>query len=172
MSVDSGLSTYADVSNLPWFKTNGLTYRDLSNPDLLVKNPDWFYAYVIQKLHSFTLIRWAACCIDAYKNNKPHEGYKILSEWREKLFSRSDSKIREEIGSNPFKENLTSVSPPACFSLFLLLFRSYYPYLTIPILLSLFYYPYLTIPILLSLSYYPYLIIPILLSLFYSSYCS
>jgi len=43
MSVDSGLSTYADVSNLPWFKENNLTYRDLANPDLLVKNPDWFF---------------------------------------------------------------------------------------------------------------------------------
>jgi NAD-dependent SIR2 family protein deacetylase len=53
MSVDSGLSTYADVSNLPWFKTHDLTYRDLSNPDLLVKNPDWFYAYEIVLFSSF-----------------------------------------------------------------------------------------------------------------------
>lgn len=46
MSADSGLKTYGEVSDLDWFAKNNLTYRDLANPDLLVKNPDWFYAYL------------------------------------------------------------------------------------------------------------------------------
>jgi len=44
MSADSGLATYADVSNVfEYFEKNNLTYRDMSNPDLLIKQPNNFF---------------------------------------------------------------------------------------------------------------------------------
>lgn len=84
MSADSGLPVYGDVSNLPYFKKHSLEYRDVSDPNLLVKNPNVFFG-------------WTALNLRKYREHEPHEGYKILLNWKEKYFSSSGGSVVEEM---------------------------------------------------------------------------
>ena len=89
MSVDSQLPTYASASEgLVFFERNPhLTYRDLAAPDLLVTNPQRYYA-------------WCAATIDQYRHTEPHLGYAILLSWCRELFSDTEASraLRHRMG--------------------------------------------------------------------------
>jgi hypothetical protein len=62
MSVDSGLLSYGQVDDSEFLKSKGLSYRDVSCTDLLVKDADLFY-------------EWAFRCVETYRSAEPHQGY-------------------------------------------------------------------------------------------------
>lgn len=71
---------YGDVSNLEFFKKHKLDYRDVCDPSLLVKKPERFFG-------------WSALNINKYREARPHEGYNLLRQWRDALFSASGTYI-------------------------------------------------------------------------------
>jgi len=107
MSADSGLLVYGQVSETDFFKKHNLTYRDVSDPTLLVKNPDLFNG-------------WTACCVTKYRSALPHKGYSILREWKEKFLVTSErtEKLRAQIKTDPFRPIPANGSLPDNFFIY------------------------------------------------------
>ncbi len=106
-SVDSGVAAYAQVDESEFLKSRGVSYRDVSSPDLLWKNKELFYA-------------WADRCISTYRAAEPHhvrgkrcafaelQGYSVLAEWRRKLEQRDAAvvaRLREAMRAADMQNN-------------------------------------------------------------------
>lgn len=64
--------SYAQVDESEWLKSRGLSYRDVSSPDLLATNAVLFNA-------------WTEKCIATYRAATPHEGYAALLRLRDAM---------------------------------------------------------------------------------------
>ena len=71
-SADSGLAVHRDVADLPAYRARGLTYRELCTPQLQLSEPDLFLGF------------WGLC-YNTYRATAPHEGYKIVASWRDRV---------------------------------------------------------------------------------------
>jgi len=92
MSADSGLPVYADVSNSLFFKNHNLSYRDVTDPRILVKNPERYFA-------------WGGSNLQAYRSHAPHQGYNVLLKWCQHLYQDPTIKqsLNKEILANPLR---------------------------------------------------------------------
>ena len=77
-SADSGLAVYKDIANVPIYQEYELEYHDLCDPIWIKKDPAIFYGF------------WGKCFND-YRLTKPHEGYQIIDQWKQKFFSNRPS---------------------------------------------------------------------------------
>ena len=80
-SADSGLAVYRDVADVEEYRTRGVTYHDLCQPQVLEDDPALFYGF------------WGGCFND-YRRVAPHAGYGIIARWRDQLFSRASPAAR------------------------------------------------------------------------------
>ena len=69
-SADSGLPVYKDIADLPAYHQRGLTYADLCTPGWAQREPEIFFGF------------WGSC-YNSYFDTEPHEGYSIISRWRD-----------------------------------------------------------------------------------------
>jgi len=76
-SKDSGLAVYKDIADVKAWRDRDLTYPDLCQPHWIESDPDLFYGF------------WGKCFND-YRTTKPHEGYQIVKNWKEKYFSNTE----------------------------------------------------------------------------------
>jgi len=74
--ADSGLAVYADVAKVPAYAKRGFTYSSLCDERLLHWEPEVFWGF------------WGQCFND-YRETAPHDGYRIVNSWAEKLFRHS-----------------------------------------------------------------------------------
>mmetsp|Transcript_7162 Transcript_7162/g.11323 ORF Transcript_7162/g.11323 Transcript_7162/m.11323 type:complete len:402 (+) Transcript_7162:60-1265(+) len=75
-SADSGLPIYNDIAQVPAYQNLGLEYSDICQPQMLEKDPELFYGF------------WGQCYTD-YRNTRPHDGYSIVKEWRNRIVNKS-----------------------------------------------------------------------------------
>lgn len=68
-SADSGLAIYKDIGKVSAYEQLGLEYADVCQPKWIQQNPALFYGF------------WGQCFND-YRTTKPHEGYDIVTKWR------------------------------------------------------------------------------------------
>ena len=69
---------YADVADVPAYHALGLTYPDICTPNWLRSNPALFLGF------------WGRCFND-YRDATPHEGYALISGWRNAEFTHTDA---------------------------------------------------------------------------------
>jgi NAD-dependent SIR2 family protein deacetylase len=74
MDSDSGLSICEIVATHPVYIENGLTYENLCDPEWISNDPEIFYGFLGE-------------CFNRCRSSKPHEGYTILKQRREKYFN-------------------------------------------------------------------------------------
>jgi len=79
-SVDSGLSAYDDIANVPIYREKKITYYSLCQPQLLDSKPELFYGF------------WNQCAND-YRDKVPHKGYQIIKRWKEEYFSQKQISV-------------------------------------------------------------------------------
>eukprot|EP01130_Rhizamoeba_saxonica_P007172 TRINITY_DN2892_c0_g1_i3.p1 TRINITY_DN2892_c0_g1~~TRINITY_DN2892_c0_g1_i3.p1 ORF type:complete len:364 (+),score=71.12 TRINITY_DN2892_c0_g1_i3:79-1170(+) len=72
-SADSGLPTYQDIANVKAYNDQDLEYHHLCAPTVLLEDPDLFYGF------------WGDS-LNAYRTAQPHEGYQILTKWKNEQF--------------------------------------------------------------------------------------
>lgn len=75
-SQDSGLPVYASIAHVPAYQAKRLDYADLCQPSLLHANPGLFYGF------------WGSC-FNACRDAEPHEGHKIIRNWKDSRFKAS-----------------------------------------------------------------------------------
>eukprot|EP01121_Diplochlamys_sp_Union-15-3_P017592 TRINITY_DN6222_c0_g1_i4.p1 TRINITY_DN6222_c0_g1~~TRINITY_DN6222_c0_g1_i4.p1 ORF type:complete len:325 (+),score=50.28 TRINITY_DN6222_c0_g1_i4:59-1033(+) len=85
-SKDSGLAVYKDIAKVKAWEKAKLNYMDLCKPDWLKDDPSVFYGF------------WGHCYND-YKTKPLHEGYLILSKWRDELFSSFYKNKQDDVSS-------------------------------------------------------------------------
>ncbi|TMW64802.1 hypothetical protein Poli38472_008969 [Pythium oligandrum] len=74
-SADSGLPVYNDIAAVEAYEKQGLEYQDLCDPYWLEEDEQIFYGF------------WGNC-VNAYRDTKPHPGYAILQQWKNRLVAR------------------------------------------------------------------------------------
>ena len=89
-SADSGLAVYADLAKVPAFKDRGLEYHELCNPEWLTNDPETFYGFWGQNFND-------------YRKTQPHEGYKIIAQWKKEKNRPQKKKARDEPGRSRYK---------------------------------------------------------------------
>lgn len=93
-SADSGLAVYGDIAKIEAYKKQNLEYHDICQPHILGDDPEIFYGF------------WGQCMND-YRETKPHDGYEILKEWRDKVNEKPVAiEIQERIQAKYEQENL------------------------------------------------------------------
>ena len=78
-SAESGLAVYGDIGRVPAYQQRNLTYADVAQPHIVGKEPALFYGF------------WGQCFQD-YRKTRPHEGYAIVSKWRDDKNSKEVAK--------------------------------------------------------------------------------
>jgi len=93
-SADSGLAVYADVAKVAAYASRGLEYYDLCQPHWLKEEPELFWGF------------WGQCFND-YRATAPHDGYRMIDEWANRLFRNSDvaTRIRARLVSRGMRSD-------------------------------------------------------------------
>ena len=74
-SADSGLPVYKDIADLAAYHKRQLTYADLCTPQWAQREPEIFFGF------------WGSC-YNSYFETAPHEGYRIISRWRDAVVGK------------------------------------------------------------------------------------
>ena len=74
-SADSGLPVYKDIADLPAYHRRNLEYSDLCTPGWCQREPEVFFGF------------WGSC-YNSYFSTEPHEGYRIISRWRDAVVGK------------------------------------------------------------------------------------
>jgi NAD-dependent SIR2 family protein deacetylase len=86
-SADSGLAVYNDIARIKPYADRMLKYHDLCEPHWLQTDRELFYGF------------WGAC-FDDYRQTQPHEGYEIISRWRDRINQKpAAAAVRKQIKS-------------------------------------------------------------------------
>mmetsp|Transcript_20288 Transcript_20288/g.41112 ORF Transcript_20288/g.41112 Transcript_20288/m.41112 type:complete len:390 (-) Transcript_20288:242-1411(-) len=80
-SADSGLPVYGDIAKVHAYQSRGLEYADVSQPNVIDKDPGLFFGF------------WGQSFND-YRETNPHGGYEILARWRNDVDAK---KISDDI---------------------------------------------------------------------------
>lgn len=84
-SADSGLPVYDDIARVPAYERKNLTYADVSQPNMLEKDPAVFYGFWGQALND-------------YRHTVPHPGFEFVAGWRrDKMQNAIAPLIRERL---------------------------------------------------------------------------
>jgi len=104
-SADSGLAVYGDIAQVEAYRKEHLEYHDLCMPHILGKDPELFYGF------------WGQCMND-YRKTRPHGGYEILRQWRDRFNARPiATDIQQRITSkyqqdHPFEDEDVQLHTP------------------------------------------------------------
>lgn len=94
------MAVYKDIADVKAYHEMDLTYTDLCTPEWLESDPEIFYGF------------WGMCFND-YRNTTPHEGYKIVKEWKQKFFQGENanqmvlSELKDVLGRETEEEEIS-----------------------------------------------------------------